>query len=103
MKYLQQWKRLLFLLLLGLVVAGCASANGKADGKKSEETIRPAAKATTKVKGNEPVVTKQKGMWYVKLNSGYDMPVLGPGNMVAKQQDGGGIGVRCAEMRLPPH
>ena len=79
MKYLQKWKRLLFLLLLGLVVAGCASANGKADGKKPEETVRPVAKATTKVKGNEPVVTKQKGMWYVKLNSGYDMPVLGLG------------------------
>jgi diketogulonate reductase-like aldo/keto reductase len=61
------------------VVAGCASANGKADDKKPEETVRPAAKAATKVKGNEPVVTKQKGMWYVKLNSGYDMPVLGLG------------------------
>ena len=79
MKYLQKWKRLLFLLLLGLVVAGCASANGRTDDKKPEETVRPAAKAATKVKGTEPVVTKQKGMWYVKLNSGYDMPVLGLG------------------------
>ena len=39
MKYLQKWKRLLFLLLLGLVVAGCAFANGEADGKKPEETV----------------------------------------------------------------
>jgi hypothetical protein len=31
MKCLKTWKRLISVLLLGLVVAGCASANGKAD------------------------------------------------------------------------
>ena len=79
MKCLKTWKRLISVLLLGLVVAGCASANGKADSKKPGEAAPPAAKSVMKAKGTEPVVLKEKGMWRVKLNSGYDMPVLGLG------------------------
>lgn len=80
MCFLSIWKRLLSVLLLGILLTGCASANGKADVRKSDDTERSAAKTVeTKAKGAEPVLTKQKGMWYVKLNSGYDMPVLGLG------------------------
>ena len=79
MKCLKTWKRLISVLLLGLVVAGCASANGKADSKKPGEAAPPAAKSVMKAKGTEPVVLKEKGMWRIKLNSGYDMPVLGLG------------------------
>ena len=29
MKHLETWKRLLYVLLLGIILTGCASANGK--------------------------------------------------------------------------
>ena len=80
MKHLETWKRLLYVLLLGILLTGCASANGKPDIRKPDDTVRPATKMVVpKGKGAEPVLIKQKDMWLVKLNSGYDMPVLGLG------------------------
>ena len=80
MKYLETWKRLLPVLLLGIILAGCASANGKTGVRKADDTVRAATKTVvSKAKGEEPLVTKQKDMWLVKLNSGYNMPVLGLG------------------------
>ena len=80
MKYFRIWKRLLPVLALGILLTGCASANGKADTKSVAGTTAPATKTTVaKAAESEPVMTKQNGVWCVKLNSGYFMPVLGLG------------------------
>ena len=80
MKYFRIWKRLLLILALGILLTGCASANGKADTKNVAGTTAPATKTTVaKAAESEPVMTKHSGVWCVKLNSGYFMPVLGLG------------------------
>ena len=44
MKYLETWKRLLPVLLLGIILAGCASANGKTGVRKADDTVRAETK-----------------------------------------------------------
>ena len=60
---------------------GCRLCVRKREGgqQKIGGTRTATAKSVMKAKGTEPVVLKEKGMWRVKLNSGYDMPVLGLG------------------------
>ena len=80
MKYFKIWKRLLPILALGILLTGCSSANGKGDTKSVAGTTAPAIKTTVaKDKGTEHAMEKHNGVWCVKLNSGYFMPVLGLG------------------------
>lgn len=79
MPCLKMWKRLFLFLLAVLLMTGCAFGTKAADkSQRKSDTTKSIVTATKETENISPKLAEGKSMT-VKLNSGYDMPVLGLG------------------------